>query len=49
MPILTKEFERGVKSVHGAVTELQVATVAFDAAAVRNINTVSDLLDRGTI
>ena len=49
MPILTKEFERGVRSVHGAVTELQVATVAFDAAAVRNINTVSDLLDRGTI
>ena len=49
MPILTKEFERGVRSVHGAVTELQVATVAFDAAAVRNINTVSDLLNRGTI
>ena len=49
MPILTKEFERGVRSVHGAVTDLQVATVAFEDAAVRNINTVSDLLDRGTI
>jgi len=49
MPILTNEFERGVRSVHGAVLDLQIATVAFDAAAVRNINTVSDLLDRGTI
>jgi molybdopterin-guanine dinucleotide biosynthesis protein A len=49
MPTLTKEFERGMRSVHGAVTDLQVARVAFDAAAVRNINTVSDLFDRGTI
>ena len=49
MPILTNEFERGVRSVHGAVLELQIARVAFDAAAVRNINKVSDLFDRGTI
>jgi len=49
MPKLTNEFERGVRSVHGAVLELQIATVPFDAAAVSNINTVSDLLDRGTI
>ena len=49
MPILTKEFERGVRSVHGAVTDLQVATVSFEDAALRNINTVSDLFDRGTI
>jgi hypothetical protein len=49
MPTLTKEFERGVRSVHGAVTDLQVAMVSFEDAAVRNINTVSDLLDRGTI
>ena len=49
MPILTKEFERGVRSVHGAVTDLQVAMVSFEDAAVRNINTVSDLFDRGTI
>ena len=49
MPILTNEFERGVRSVHGAVLELQIARVAFDAAAVRNINRVSDLFDRGTI
>ena len=49
MPILTNEFERGVRSVHGAVLELQIARVAFDAAAVRNINKVSDLFDQGTI
>jgi molybdopterin-guanine dinucleotide biosynthesis protein A len=49
MPTLTKEFERGVRSVHGAVTDLQVATVSFEDAALRNINTVSDLFDRGTI
>jgi molybdopterin-guanine dinucleotide biosynthesis protein A len=49
MPKLTNEFEQGVRSVHGAVLELQIATVPFDAAAVSNINTVSDLLDRGTI
>ena len=49
MPILTKEFERGVRSVHGAVTDLQVEMVSFEDAAVRNINTVSDLFDRGTI
>ncbi len=49
MPILTKEFERGVRSVHGAVTDLQVAMVSFEDAALRNINTVSDLFDRGTI
>ena len=49
MPTLTNEFERGVRSVQGAVTDLQVAMVSFEDAAVRNINTVSDLFDRGTI
>ena len=49
LPTLLKEYDRGVRSVHGAVSELRVATVAFDAASVRNINAVLDLPEQGTI
>jgi molybdopterin-guanine dinucleotide biosynthesis protein A len=49
LPILRNEYDRGVRSVHGAVTALRIAPVAFDAVFVRNINAVSDLTDQGTI
>jgi hypothetical protein len=49
LAILRKQYENGVRSIHGAVTELQISTVAYDAASVRNINMVSDMPDQGTI
>lgn len=49
LSILRKEYDRGVRSVHGAVTNLQISTVECDAVCVRNINTVSDLPNQGTI
>jgi molybdopterin-guanine dinucleotide biosynthesis protein A len=49
LPILRKQYEIGVRSIHGAVTELQISKVAYDAASVRNINMVSDMPDQGTI
>ena len=49
LAILRKQYENGVRSIHGAVTELQISTVAYDAACVRNINMVSDMPDQGTI
>ena len=38
-----------MRSVHGAVTDLKISKVEFDAASVRNINTVSELPNQGTI
>ena len=49
LPKLLVEYERGVRSVHGAVKDLHIASVSFDANLVRNVNAVSDLSDRGTI
>ncbi len=49
LPKLLVEYERGVRSVHGAVKDLHIALVSFDANLVRNVNAVSDLSDRGTI
>ena len=49
LPKLLVEYERGVRSVHGAVNDLHIASVSFDANLVRNVNAVSDLSDRGTI
>lgn len=46
---LRNEYDRGVRSIHGAVTGLQIATIMCGAASVRNINTVSDMPDQGTI
>jgi hypothetical protein len=43
------EYDRGERSIHGAVKELSIASVACGATAVRNINAVTDLPDRGTI
>jgi hypothetical protein len=49
LSILRNEYERGGRSIHGAVTDLQIVTVECDAASVRNVNTVSDMPDHGTI
>ena len=49
LSILRKQYELGVRSIHGAVRELQISTVIYSAASVRNINTVSDMPDHGTI
>ena len=49
LSILRNEYERGVRSVHGAVTDLKISKVEFDAASVRNVNTVSELPNQGTI
>jgi molybdopterin-guanine dinucleotide biosynthesis protein A len=49
LPVLLSEYERGVRSVHGAVEGLHIERVAFDAASVRNINARTDLPDQGTI
>ena len=49
LSILRNEYERGGRSIHGAVTDLQIATVQCDTASVRNVNTVSDMPDDGTI
>ena len=49
LPKLLIAYERGVRSVHGAVNDLHIASVSFDANLVRNVNAVSDLSDRGTI
>ena len=46
---LRNEYDRGVRSIHGAVSGLQIATIMCGAASVRNINTVSDMPDQGTI
>jgi molybdopterin-guanine dinucleotide biosynthesis protein A len=49
LPKLLIAYERGVRSVHGAVKDLHIASVSFDANLVRNVNAVSDLSYRGTI
>ena len=46
---LRNEYDLGVRSVHGAVTNLHISTVECDEACVRNINTVFDLPNQGTI
>jgi molybdopterin-guanine dinucleotide biosynthesis protein A len=49
LSVLRDEYESGVRSVHAAVNDLKITSVRCDAALVRNINTVSDMLDQGTI
>jgi molybdopterin-guanine dinucleotide biosynthesis protein A len=49
LPKLLAEYERGERSIHGAVKDLNIATVPCEATSVRNINAVTDLPDRGTI
>jgi molybdopterin-guanine dinucleotide biosynthesis protein A len=49
LPKLLAEYDRGERSIHGAVKGLNIASVAYGATSVRNINAVIDLPDRGTI
>ena len=49
LPKLLAEYERGERSIHGAVKDLNIASVPCEATSVRNINAVTDLPDRGTI
>jgi len=49
LPKLLAAYDRGERSIHGAVKGLNIASVAYGATSVRNINAVIDLPDRGTI
>ena len=48
LPILRDQYRIGTRSVHEATTGLQIGTVAYESALVRNVNSPEDL-DEGTI
>ena len=49
LPLLREQFHSGTRSVHEAVIGLQIGTVAYESALVRNVNSPEDLGDEGTI
>ena len=49
LPLLREQYHSGTRSVHKAVTGLQIGTVAYESALVRNVNSPEDLGDDGTI
>lgn len=49
LPMLREQYHSGTRSVHQAVTGLQIGTVAYESALVRNVNSPEDLVDEGTI
>ena len=49
LPMLREHYHSGTRSVHEAVIGLQIGTVAFESALVRNVNSPEDLGDEGTI
>ena len=49
LPLLREQYQIGTRSVHKAVTGLQIGTVAYESALVRNVNSPEDLGDDGTI
>ena len=49
LPLLREQYQIGTRSVHEAVTGLQIGTVAYESALVRNVNSPEDLGDDGTI
>jgi molybdopterin-guanine dinucleotide biosynthesis protein A len=49
LPLLREQYHSGTRSVHEAVIGLQIGTVAYESALVRNVNSPEDLGDEGTI
>lgn len=49
LPMLREQYRIGTRSVHKAVSGLQINTVAYESALVRNVNSPEDLVDEGTI
>ena len=49
LPMLREQYQIGTRSVHQAVIGLQIGTVAYESALVRNVNSPEDLGDEGTI
>ncbi len=49
LSMLREQYQIGTRSVHEAVTGLQVGTVAYESSLVRNVNSPEDLVDEGTI
>jgi len=49
LPMLREQYHSGTRSVHEAVIGLQIGTVAYESALVRNVNSPEDLGDEGTI
>jgi molybdopterin-guanine dinucleotide biosynthesis protein A len=49
LPLLREQYRGGARSVHEAVIGLQIGTVAYESALVRNVNSPEDLGDEGTI
>ena len=49
LPLLREQYHSGTRSVHEAVIGLQIGTVAYESALVRNVNSPEDLVDEGTI
>ena len=49
LPLLREQYHSGTRSVHEAVIGLQIGTVAYESALVRNVNSPEDLSDEGTI
>jgi len=47
--MLREQYQMGTRSVHEAVTGLQIGTVSYESALVRNVNSPEDLVDEGTI
>ena len=48
LPLLREQYLSGTRSVHEAVIGLQIGSVAYESALVRNVNRPEDL-DEGTI
>lgn len=49
LPKLQEQYRIGTRSVHEAVIGLQIGTVAYESALVRNVNSPKDIGDAGTI
>jgi molybdopterin-guanine dinucleotide biosynthesis protein A len=49
LPLLREQYHSGTRSVHEAVIGLQIGSVAYESALVRNVNSPEDLVDEGTI
>ncbi len=49
LPLLREQYHSGTRSVHEAVIGLQIGSVAYESALVRNVNSPEDLGDEGTI
>ncbi len=47
--MLREQYHSGTRSVHEAVIGLQIGSVAYESALVRNVNSPEDLVDEGTI